>query len=84
MPHPAGGVSVEAIARKWHALAERQLLYYGELYVSGRWALFFATRERFARHMLNVITAARIWARLAGVTRTADGDRGKDDLKSAA
>ena len=82
MPHATGGPFFDAISRKWLALAERRLLYYSELYRSGRWTHYYATREQFAVQMLDVIKAAKIWARLAGTRRTADA--GKDDLRRAA
>ena len=63
MPQLAGTVRFDLIARKWHALAQRRLLYYSELYRSGRWTHYYASREEFAAHMLDVIRAAKIWAR---------------------
>ena len=59
MPQLAGTVRFDLIARKWHALAKRRLLYYSELYRSGRWTHYYATREEFAAHMLDVIRAAQ-------------------------
>ena len=82
MPQLAGTVRFDLIARKWHALARRRLLYYSELYRSGRWKHYYASREEFAAQMLDVIRAAKIWARLAGEEPPAIS--GKDDLKSAA
>ncbi|HZQ12647.1 MAG TPA: hypothetical protein VFB31_07550 [Pseudolabrys sp.] len=66
MPHVPGAARFDIIARKWHALALRRLRFYDELYRSGRWTLYYPSRELFARHMLDVIKAAKIWARLAG------------------
>jgi hypothetical protein len=82
MPQLAGTVRFDLIARKWHALARRRLLYFSELYRSGRWTHYYASREEFAAHMLDVIRAAQIWARLAGEGPPATSS--KDDLKSAA
>lgn len=82
MPQLAGTVRFDLIARKWHALAKRRLLHYSELYQSGRWTHYYATSEEFAAHMLDVVRAAKIWARLAGEEPAATN--GKDDLKSAA
>ncbi len=82
MPPLAGTVRFDLIARKWHALAKRRLLYFSELYRSGRWTHYYASREEFAAHMIEVVRAAKIWARLAGVEPAANS--GKDDLKSAA
>jgi hypothetical protein len=82
MPQLAGAVPFDLIARKWHALARKRLLYYSELYRSGRWTHYYASREEFAAAMLDVIKAAKTWARLAGEEPPALS--GKDDIKSAA
>jgi len=82
MPYVPGAARFDLIARKWHALAERRLLYYSELYRSGRWTHYYASRELFARRMLDVIKAAKIWAELAGEQPPADDD--SDDFLFAA
>ncbi len=82
MPHLPGAARFDLIASKWHALAQRRLLYYSELYRSGRWTHYYASRELFARHMLEVIKAVKIWAKLAGETPRADDD--SDDFLFAA
>jgi hypothetical protein len=46
-------------------LAERRLVYYDELYRSGRWALYYPTPEQFAGRMLDVIKAVRTLRRAA-------------------
>jgi len=71
------------MARKWHALAQRRLLYYSELYRSGRWTHYFANREAFAARMLDVIRAAKAWANLAG-ERPPAPSIDMDDLRPAA
>ena len=83
MPHIAGEPRFDIMARKWHALAQRRLLHYSELYRSGRWTHYFASREAFAARMLDVIRAAKAGAQLAGeqpVPAIAD----LDDLRPAA
>ena len=82
MPQLAGNIRFDLIARKWHALAQRRLLYYSELYRSGRWTHYYASREEFAVRMFDVIRAAKTWAKLAGEQPAAGS--GKDGLKSAA
>ena len=82
MPHAPRGFNSEAVARKWLALANRRLLYLSELYQSGHWTRYCASREQFAEQMHQAIKVARIWARLAGVRGLAD--KGKDDLRPAA
>ena len=81
MPHVPGTARFDLIAHKWHALALRRLRYYDDLYRSGRWTLYFDSRELFARHMLDVIKAAKIWAKLAGDNPPADDN---DDFLFAA
>lgn len=81
MPHIAGGPRFDLIARKWHALAQRRLLYYSELYRSGRWTHYYPSREQFAARMLDVIRAANAWARLAGAQPATPA---RDDLRPAA
>jgi hypothetical protein len=83
MPHIAGEPRFDIMARKWHALAQRRLLYYSELYRSGRWTHYFASREAFAARMLDVIRAAKAWASLAG-ERPATPAIDLDDLRPAA
>jgi hypothetical protein len=82
MPQFDGGPRFDLIACKWHALARRRLLHYSELYRSGRWKHYYATREQFAARMLDAIKAVQSWARLAGHEPAAMND--KDDLQSAA
>jgi hypothetical protein len=82
MPQAPGTARFNLIARKWHALALRRLLFYSELYRSGRWTLYYASRELFARHMLDVIKAVKIWAQLAGEPLPAEDD--SDDFLFAA
>jgi hypothetical protein len=82
MPHVPGTARFDLIARKWHALALRRLRYYDELYRSGRWTLYYGSRQLFAQHMLDVIKAAKIWAKLAGEPPPGDEDR--DDFLFAA
>ena len=66
MPAGQGGPRFNDLSRRWHDLADRRLAHFVELYHSGRWRFYYATEEQFAAHMLEVIRAARIWARLAG------------------
>ncbi len=66
MPAVQGGPRFDEIARKWNDLAERRLVYFTELYRSGRWKRYYATQERFALHMLDVIMVAKVWRDLAG------------------
>jgi hypothetical protein len=82
MPHVATATRFDRIARRWHALALRRLRYYAELYESGRWTLYYDSRAQFARHMLDVIKAVKIWAKLAGEEPPA-ADDGDDFLFAA-
>ena len=72
-----GGPPFGTIARKWRDLAERRLACFTELYQSGRWTHYYASRQQFAAHMLEVIKAAKIWRKLAGdpPADSADDDR---------
>jgi hypothetical protein len=75
------------LARRWHALAERGLDYYAELYRSGRWRLYYATRQEFAARVLDVIRTAKIWAELAGqqpAARVPPASADREVLRSAA
>ena len=82
MPPLPGTSRFNLIAPKWHALALRRMRFYEELYRSGRWTLYYPTREQFARHMLDVIKTAKIWASLAGAAPPAAHD--SRDFQSAA
>jgi hypothetical protein len=82
MPQMPGTARFDLIACKWHALALRRLLYYAELYQSGRWTHYYASRQLFARDMLDAIKAAEAWAKLAGKQPPADDNI--DDFVFAA
>jgi len=75
MPHVPGSARFDLISRKWYALALRRLRFYEELYRSGRWTLYYDSRQLFAQHMLDVIKAAKIWAKLAGEAQPDEMDR---------
>jgi hypothetical protein len=61
-----GRFSIEVTARQWHALAERRLAAYNDLYRSGRWQRYYKSREEFAARMLDVIKVAKSFRKLAG------------------
>jgi hypothetical protein len=82
MQQLSGAPRFDLIARKWHALAQRRFVYYADLYRSGRWTIYYDSRQAFARHMLDVIKAAKTWARLAGEQPPAHND-GDDCLFAA-
>lgn len=73
MPEAHSSSAPQQVARRWLDLAERRLAYYDELYRSGRWRHYFDTEEQFAVRMLDVIRAAKNFARIAGVVRDAPG-----------
>lgn len=58
--------NIEASARQWHALAERRLAAYLELYRSGRWRHYYSSQEEFAARMLDVIKVAKAFQKLSG------------------
>ena len=58
--------NIEMAARQWHALAERRLASYLELYRSGRWRHYYRSQDEFAARMLDVIKVAKIFQKLAG------------------
>lgn len=66
MPAGQGQPPFDSLAARWHDLAERRLAHFTELYHSGRWRLYYRTEQQFAVRMLDVIRAAKTWARLAG------------------
>jgi uncharacterized repeat protein (TIGR03809 family) len=70
MPTPLGGPRLDEISRKWRSLADRRLVYFSELYRSGRWKHYY-TEESFAARMRDVIKAARVWRDLAERTLAA-------------
>lgn len=69
------------VARKWLDLAERRVDHYQDLYRSGRWRYYYASEEDFAVRMLDVIRAAKNFARIAGVP---DPAAPQQDLQPAA
>ena len=66
MPTGPAAPPFQAIARKWRGLAERRLAYFTELYQTGRWEEYYASREQFAERMLDVIKTAKFWRELSG------------------
>lgn len=81
MPTVQGGPRFDVLARKWRDLAERRLVYFTELYRSGRWKHYY-TQETFAVRMLDVIRAVKIWNALAGQPQEHAAEN--DDLRPAA
>jgi hypothetical protein len=73
MPATPGSAPFDVLSRRWHTLAERRLAYYAELYRSGRWTLYFKSREDFASSMMRIIEAEKIWAHLADPSQPAAG-----------
>jgi hypothetical protein len=67
MPNATGAARLDEIALKWRALADRRLVFFTELYRSGRWKHYY-TKESFAVRMLDVIRAAKLWRDLADRT----------------
>ena len=87
MPAVHGGQLFDDMARRWHALAERRLAHYDELYRSGRWRHYYASQEQFAFRMLDVIRATKIWAGLAAqrpAAKTSQGPTHSNGLRPAA
>ncbi|WP_162826896.1 hypothetical protein [Pseudolabrys taiwanensis] len=58
--------SIEASARQWHALAERRVAAYLDMYRSGRWRHYYASQEEFAARMLDVIKVAKAFQQISG------------------
>ncbi len=78
-----GAARLNVITRQWHALAERRLAYFTELYRSGRWRRYYA-QEHFALRMLDVIKAAKAWNDLAERSWNEPPVKRDDDLRPAA
>lgn len=64
--------SIENSARQWHALAERRLAAYMDLYRSGRWRHYYGSPEEFAERMLDVIKVAKAFRQMAGEPPASD------------
>jgi len=65
MPAGTNALRLERVNRKWLDLAERRLVYYEELYRSGRWSLYFPTQDQFAVRMLDAIKVVKVLRRVA-------------------
>jgi uncharacterized repeat protein (TIGR03809 family) len=83
MPTKQGRARLDHVTRQWHDLAERRLVYFAELYRSGRWRRYYQ-QEQFALRMLDVIRAARAWRDLANQAKTERPATRKQDLRPAA
>jgi hypothetical protein len=68
-----GGVRLDQIAKKWHALAQRRLAHVRELERSGRWKHFYS-EEQFSSYLRETERVAdlretervaALWAKLA-------------------
>lgn len=66
MPAKFNAQRFERVKRRWLELAERRVVYYEDLYRSGRWTHYFRTQEQFAARMLDVIKVAKAFQRVAG------------------
>jgi hypothetical protein len=80
MPATFNPQRFERVTRRWLELAERRLVYYEDLYRSGRWRHYFPTQEHFAVRMLDVIKAAKAFRQAAGEA----APRREDSLRPAA
>jgi hypothetical protein len=76
-----GGVRLDQIAAKWHALAQRRLAHVRELERSGRWKYFYS-EERFGLYLRETERVAALWAKLAA-TRFAALPRAKSMLQAS-
>ena len=72
MPAMSGTSRLDGVSRRWHDLAGRKLAFYAELHRSGRWQLYFKSRDEFVAHLNAAMKLESIWAGLAGRTG-ADG-----------
>jgi uncharacterized repeat protein (TIGR03809 family) len=63
----------EALARKWHALAERRCRHLNDLYESGDWKRYF-TEEVLYAHMREAAREAERWGAMLDDTATAATD----------
>ncbi len=81
MPRDPGAFDYDGTARKWLALANRQLVYLNQLYRSGRWTRYYTSSDQFAVQMQQAIKAAQVWARLAETLGS--GEIRKNDLHPA-
>jgi len=75
--------NIEASARQWHALAERRVAAYMDLYRSGRWRHYYGSQEEFAARMLDVIRVAKAFQKLSGAPQPALPDV-QDVFRTAA
>ena len=69
-----GGVRLDQIAAKWHALAQRRLAHARELERSGRWKHFYS-EERFGLYLRETERVAALWAKLAATRFAAPAGR---------
>jgi hypothetical protein len=67
MPKASGGARLDEITLRWRDLADRRVVYFTELYRSGRWEHYY-TKDSFAVRMRDVIRAAKLWRELADRT----------------
>jgi uncharacterized repeat protein (TIGR03809 family) len=81
MPAIQSGRRFDEASRKWRDLAERRLVYFTELYRSGRWKHYY-TQESFMARMVEVVRAVTIWKRLAAQAPASVAD--DNDLRPAA
>jgi hypothetical protein len=59
-----GGIRLDRIIEKWHALAQRRLAHVCELERSGRWKRLYS-EEQFRSYRRETERVAALWARLA-------------------
>ncbi len=64
MPAFPGSSPLDEISVKWRDLAQRRLVYFTELYRSGRWQHYY-TPEAFTERMRDVVKATKACSQLA-------------------
>src|SRR5262249_55495064 len=58
------GHTLDEVAQKWRALAERRCAHFFELYYSGRWKHYYS-EEQFLYRMREAIRLSERWAEIA-------------------
>jgi len=71
----------DALARKWHALAERRRNHLAELYQSGAWQRYF-TEDTLRSQMREAVREVDRWSAMLGDQPSADTGPGESPATS--
>jgi uncharacterized repeat protein (TIGR03809 family) len=75
--------TLDEVAHKWRALAERRRAHFVDLYHSGRWKHYYS-EEQFLRRLREAIRLSERWAEIAPPAQEGAPPHAVIDMRTAA